>query len=825
MAGKKKKSGKKSKGPNKGTGPGQNDADDVSAMDEAILAQVIAGSQEDANNAGIATLEESVLSEAIEASLQSFNLKNTNTTSQDTPAPPAVNPAPNQPAEGQGSDNDVLMDIDVDDYGDDAQFASGIEKCPHLKESVKISKIRKILTATTHPTATGAFDLDRCHGCKDQYARIAFIAQKVGMPLAALTANDPIDHLIEPLSKKTLWLCLSCSEVNCDLSARSNKSKGSSKVKVYAPGLQNLGNTCFFNSVMQVLVETKSLREILLPDNNNNNNHSSNKSLSATTRTGLGPLTTTFKDFLFTMWKQQGGTVKPRDLFRQITNKWETFRGRQEQDSQELMRHLFDGIRQEEADLIEKRVAAEEQQSGRLGGDQKSKTAETALTPPKYVPFIDTCFSGKFVSVIVCGACKKCSYKHEDYYDLSLDIRGAPVSVRSGSLMDQLKAKAHPTGYKLSRTFDSSDGLGILVSDQGSEERLRHLEELLKNVPSQTHSEALSIERSLIQFTNVELMDGENKYACGNCYKLIQSYKNREATTGGDGAAEKKERDEKDKVKVETEGKGASNGKGEPQPSDAIHRTAYKRLLLTRLPSTLVLHLKRFEHTSTSSGLMKKIDDHVDIPVELDMARFCVPKNGLCDETESSVKELAVAQSFEGGEKAGSTKYRLYGATVHHGSHATGHYNNFVLSSKVEVPPAPASADSSKSTTTTTVSNGVGVVLPDIPLSQMLAQQSQKKKKKKGSGGGGGGGGGAGKKGTPFAGANGVIAPAVEERPADKTKDTTNTNGGSNSLPTPLPEPVKDTREWIYCSDTLVRSATLEEVLASRAYLLYYERC
>jgi len=95
------------------------------------------------------------------------------------------------------------------------------------------------------------------------------------------------------------------------------------------------------------------------------------------------------------MWKQQGGIVAPKDLFTQIAKKWKVFRGFQEQDSQELMRHLLDGIRQEELDLIKK-------QAGATSSDDPD-----AASSLKYAPFIDSCFSGKLVSVIVCDACKK----------------------------------------------------------------------------------------------------------------------------------------------------------------------------------------------------------------------------------------------------------------------------------------------------------------------------------------------------------------------------------------------------------------------------------
>ncbi|KAF9921603.1 Ubiquitin carboxyl-terminal hydrolase 16 [Linnemannia zychae] len=845
------KRNRKQKKPKKG-GQKQNGGDDLSATEDAILAQAIAESQEAAS---IATLEESALSEAIAFSLQTAKDnadKLQDSTPNGTVSEGVTDASPRTTREDSG--DNLLMDA----LGAE-EFVTGIENCPHLKEAAKLPRIRKVLTAT-HP----APDLDHCHGCRAQHAQISMMAQKMGIPLSILTAKDPIDDLLEPLPLDALWLCLACSEINCGrmfkkhalghhdkvttnhplamnlgsmdiwcydcddnivtskdknpilqecqtllaralqakqsrarekVLARSKKSKGDkdNKIKIHAPGLQNLGNTCFFNSVMQVLVETKSLRDILT------DNHSSN-SISATTRTGLGPLTTTFKDFLFTMWKQQGGIVTPRDLFTQIAKKWKVFRGFREQDSQELMRHLLEGIRQEEANLIQKRL--EEERGNR--GDQ----SETA--PPKYVPFIETCFAGKLVSVIVCDACKKCSYAYEDYYDLSLPMRGNPVSLGSGSLMDRLKARSRLAGYELSRNIDPNDDQAILEADQGTEEHWRHVEKLLKNVPSQSNSEALSVEKSLIQFTNVDLLDGENKFACENCYKLVQSYNNQNSAKEEVAG---KEDEEKTMEEEKSESSHATGDKSK-SPSNAILRRAYKRYLVSTLPSTLVLHLKRFEHVGTTFGLMKKIEDHVDIPTEIDMAPFCIPKGELYDETESGVKDLAITET---SEERGSTKYRLYGATVHQGSLATGHYSNFVLSSKVEVPPPAPSAGFKPAATavTTAISNGVEIDLPDISFSQIQAQRSKKKKKK--------GGGSVGNK--VVNGANTVSAARSSsesvsaERPVDKDK------GIPDSTTTSAPTQAKDNRQWICCSDTQVRSATLDEVLASRPYILYYERC
>lgn len=127
------------------------------------------------------------------------------------------------------------------------------------------------------------------------------------------------------------------------------------------------------------------------------------------------------------MWKQQGGTIAPKELFNQIARKWKVFKGYKQQDSQELMRYLFDGVKQEELDMIKRQLSEEETKgentlkgtqvnrrisatNGVSNDDKDSENTradETVEVAPKYVPFIDSCFSGKLVSVIVCDTCKK----------------------------------------------------------------------------------------------------------------------------------------------------------------------------------------------------------------------------------------------------------------------------------------------------------------------------------------------------------------------------------------------------------------------------------
>ncbi|KAF9402267.1 Ubiquitin carboxyl-terminal hydrolase 16, partial [Podila epigama] len=441
MAAKKKKStkaktNKTAKGAVAGQGTTKINPGDFG--DDLALAEAIAASETTATNADIASVDESVLSEVIEASLKSSRQEQEESKTDD---------------KDNGPKQDLLLPINDFMSGQELQgFADGSNStvvCPHIKKTVNILSLRRTLAKLD--------DWDHCHGC-----RVANVRLKKMMDLNPMFAHLSLDNLNnsnEPLSLETLWMCLSCGDINCGRAhkehavshhtdhktehplavnlasmdcwcyecddqivpakgrnplvqecqaviskilqsrltkarARNNKSAlidAAPKANVFAPGLQNLGNTCFFNSVMQVLAETKSLKRVLSDPARSG----FPVSLSATTESGLGPLTTTFKDLLFKMWKQSGGSITPRDLFTQIAKKWKVFRGMRQQDSQELMRYLFDGIKEEELSLIKSRkdtvVAAE----------------TTNSEHPEYTPFIESCFGGRLVSVIICDACKK----------------------------------------------------------------------------------------------------------------------------------------------------------------------------------------------------------------------------------------------------------------------------------------------------------------------------------------------------------------------------------------------------------------------------------
>lgn len=198
--------------------------------------------------------------------------------------------------------------------------------------------------------------------------------------------------------------------------------------QITVKGLSNLGNTCFFNAVMQNLSQTPVLRELLKevkmsgtivkiepPD----------LALTEPLEVNLeppGPLTLAMSQFLNEMQENKKRIVTPKELFSQVCKKATRFKGYQQQDSQELLRYLLDGMRAEEHQRVSKGILkAFGNSTEKLDEEVKNKVKD--YEKKKAIPsFVDRIFGGELTSTIMCDDCRTVSLVHESFLDLSLPV-------------------------------------------------------------------------------------------------------------------------------------------------------------------------------------------------------------------------------------------------------------------------------------------------------------------------------------------------------------------------------------------------------------------
>ncbi|XP_034972464.1 ubiquitin carboxyl-terminal hydrolase 16 isoform X2 [Zootoca vivipara] len=209
---------------------------------------------------------------------------------------------------------------------------------------------------------------------------------------------------------------------------KDNKLHLNGNAEVTVKGLSNLGNTCFFNAVLQNLSQTPVLRELLkevkMPD------------LAVTleppefsitepmivTLDQPRPLTLAMCQFLTEMQETNKGTVTPKELFSQICKKAIRFKGYQQQDSQELLRYLLDGMRTEEIQRISAGIFKALNNSTDKENEELKKKIKEYEKGKSTLSFVDRIFGGELTSTIMCEECQTISLVHESFLDLSLPV-------------------------------------------------------------------------------------------------------------------------------------------------------------------------------------------------------------------------------------------------------------------------------------------------------------------------------------------------------------------------------------------------------------------
>ncbi|XP_056299859.1 ubiquitin carboxyl-terminal hydrolase 45 isoform X4 [Pseudoliparis swirei] len=503
------------------------------------------------------------------------------------------------------------------------------------------------------------------------------------------------------------------------------KSPAANSTLVPVKGINNLGNTCFFNAVMQNMKEP-----------------------------GKGP-------------------INPKMLFNQLCQKAPRFKGYQQQDSQELLHYLLDSIRVEETKRVKAGILKAFNNPTEKTADEETKRQVKAYGKEGVkMNFVDRIFVGELTNTIMCEECEHISTVKEAFIDISLPIIEERISKPSnpGRLgkgsreqdthvthHDQVLSAAHsvnrnntrklsgqkPPNRRSSSSMEEkrasgSEGGGVAarpargvsvckMATAGSLSDGSERDSAAQDSSNDADSEASESECSPRPFSSgrghghlsstltpspTPVSAPSSTRQSGAVEQLVTGVsKVNLGFTSGDGAPEEPgEAQSRDNLHRQHHHQGAfqalshsyiprskecsiqsclhqftsvellmGNNKllcescterrqkqlrkssAADKKVENIYTSARKQILISLLPPVITLHLKRFHQAGMN---LRKVNRHVDFPLILDLAPFC---SAYCKNLAADERVL----------------YSLYGIVEHSGSMRGGHYTAYV---KVRAP-------------------------------------------------------------------------------------------------------------------------------------------
>nr|XP_033793925.1 ubiquitin carboxyl-terminal hydrolase 45 isoform X2 [Geotrypetes seraphini] len=232
-------------------------------------------------------------------------------------------------------------------------------------------------------------------------------------------------------SSKVIRLCEEDPET-CGISKTKSLVNNTS---VPVKGISNLGNTCFFNAVIQNLAQTHMLSELMHEMKEKGTKlkicHSVDTQLDplVVNLSSPGPLTSAMFLFLHSMKETGKGPLSPKVLFSQLCQKAPRFKAFQQQDSQELLHYLLDSMRIEETKRIQSGILRAFNNPTTKTADEETKRKVKAYGREGVkLNFIERIFVGELTSTVMCEECENISTVKEPFIDLSLPIIEERVS-------------------------------------------------------------------------------------------------------------------------------------------------------------------------------------------------------------------------------------------------------------------------------------------------------------------------------------------------------------------------------------------------------------
>jgi len=244
-------------------------------------------------------------------------------------------------------------------------------------------------------------------------------------------------------------------------------------------GLINLGNTCFMSCIVQTLVHTPLLRDYFLSDRHlclfdSGGNNSGNGSDTVEKQCIVCEMARLFQEF----YSGAKNPLVPHALLHMTWQHARHLAGYEQQDAHEFFIATLDLLHR---DLIHR----------------------TESDPSACDCIVDTIFTGKLQSDVVCQACRSVSTTIDPFWDISLDLPANNIL---------------PTGKNgnnsISNSTSGSTSMNSTSGGNGS-----------KNMPALNSGPPISLHDCLQRFTKPEHLGSTAKIKCSTCNAYQESTK------------------------------------------------------------------------------------------------------------------------------------------------------------------------------------------------------------------------------------------------------------------------------------------------------------
>uniref|UniRef100_A0A3Q1G5Z8 Ubiquitin carboxyl-terminal hydrolase 32 n=1 Tax=Acanthochromis polyacanthus TaxID=80966 RepID=A0A3Q1G5Z8_9TELE len=227
--------------------------------------------------------------------------------------------------------------------------------------------------------------------------------------LESLKIQDEQQLVIEVRNKDMSW-----PEEMSFIANSSKMDRHKVPTEKGATGLSNLGNTCFMNSSIQCVSNTKPLTDYFI----------SGKHLYELNRTNpigmRGHMAKCYGDLVMELWSGTQKNLAPLKLRWTIAKYAPRFNGFQQQDSQELLAFLLDGLHEDLNRVHEKPYVELKDSDGRPDWEVASEAWENHLRRNRSI--VVDLFHGQLKSQVKCKTCGHISARFDPFNFLSLPL-------------------------------------------------------------------------------------------------------------------------------------------------------------------------------------------------------------------------------------------------------------------------------------------------------------------------------------------------------------------------------------------------------------------